>query len=86
MVKGIDQNKGIGLFYLDREIECKLIYVNVLEITLEVKYYGVVHTRNFSIISDQLIITDYCNKPFDVNINKFGSYSPIYGVIENTNQ
>jgi len=80
VVKGIDQNKAIDLFYLEREVVCKVLEIQDLTITLQANYYGVEHIRKFTILSNQLIITDYCNKPFKVNINKFEEYSPNYGV------
>jgi hypothetical protein len=80
VVKGIDQNKELGPFYLEREVDCRILEVKDLTITLEAKYYGVTHTRKITIKANQLIITDYCNKPFQVNINKFPEYSPSYGV------
>ncbi len=81
VVKGIEQNKGLGPFYLEREVGCEILEIKDLSITLQAKYYGVIHTRKFKILSDQLVVTDYCNKPFKVNINKFKSYSPNYGSI-----
>ncbi|PCI94737.1 MAG: hypothetical protein COB15_13265 [Flavobacteriales bacterium] len=80
VVKGIDQNKEFGLVYLEREITCKVLEIKGLTITLQANYYGVEHTRKFTILDNQLIVTDYCNKPYKVNINKFEEYSPIYGV------
>lgn len=82
VVSGVEQNKAIGLFYLERESECSLLEKDDLSITLQVKYYGVEHVRKFEIFTNQLVITDYCNKPFQVNINKFPEYSPKYGVSE----
>jgi hypothetical protein len=83
VVKGIDQNKNIGLFYLEREVECEVLEIDAYSITLSAKYYGVEHTRKFSIFSDQLIVTDSCNQPFRVNINNFEAYAPNYGTIQN---
>ena len=80
VVKGIDQNKEFGLVYLEREVTCKVLEIKGLTITLQANYYGVEHTRKFTILDNQLIVTDYCNKPYKVNINKFEEYSPIYGV------
>ena len=80
IVKGIEQNKAIDLFYLEREIKCQVLEIQDLSITLQANYYGVEHIRKFSILSNQVIITDYCNKPFKVNINKFEEYSPNYGI------
>lgn len=85
VVKGIEQNKVIDLFYLDREVKCQVLEIQNLSITLQVNYYGVEHIRKFTILPDQLIITDYCNKPFEVNINKFDEYSPNYGLIQKVN-
>ena len=81
VVKGIEQNKGVAPFYLEREVGCEILEIKDLSIILQAKYYGVIHTRKFTILSDQLVVTDYCNKPFKVNINKFTSYSPNYGSI-----
>ena len=85
VVKGIEQNKEFGLVYLEREVECKVLEIKDLSITLQAKYYGVKHTRKFSILANQLIITDYCNHPFKVNINRFQEYSPNYGTLETLN-
>ena len=85
VVNGIDQNKAIDLFYLEREVECQVLEIQDLTITLQANYYGVEHIRKFSILADQLIITDYCNKKFKVNINKFDEYSPNYGVSKKVN-
>ena len=84
----IEQNKWIeesnwGLFYLDRETRCKVIEATEDSITLQAKYYGIYHIRIFKINSIELIITDYCNKPFEININKFEKYSVGYGVLSN---
>ena len=84
VVKGIEQNKAIDLFYLEREVKCQVLEIQDLSITLQANYYGVEHIRKFTILANQLIITDYCNKPFKVNINKFEEYSPNYGVIQKT--
>lgn len=81
VVDGVEQNKPIGLFYLDRETRCRVLEVKDLSITLQVNYYGVEHIRKFTILANQLIINDYCNRPFKVNINKFPQYSPSYGVV-----
>ncbi len=80
IVEGIEQNKLKHLFYLEREVKCKLLELQDLSITLQANYYGVEHIRKFEIFEDKLIITDWCNKAFTVNINKFGKYSPNYGV------
>jgi len=85
VIDGIEQNKAIDLFYLEREVKCKVLEMQDLSITLQANYYGVEHIRKFSILSDQLIITDYCNKPFKVNINQFEEYSPNYGVSQKVN-
>lgn len=81
VVNGVEQNKSLGLFYLDREVECKFLELKDFSITLQANYYGVEHIRKFTIMENQLIVTDYCNKPFKVNINKFDFYSPNYGSI-----
>lgn len=86
VVKGIEQNKAIDLFYLDREVKCQVLEIQNLSITLQANYYGVEHVRKFSIFANQLIITDYCNKPFKVNINNFDKYAPNYGSIQNVKQ
>ena len=85
VVEGVEQNKSIGLFYLDRESKCSILELKGLSITLQVNYYGVEHIRKFTILANQLIVTDYCNKPFKVNINKFSEYSPKYGVVDRVN-
>ena len=82
VVKGIEQNNPIGLFYLDRAVKCEVLEIQDLSITLQANYYGVEHIRKFTILASQLIVTDYCNKPFKVNINKFQEYSPNYGVAQ----
>lgn len=79
VVEGVEQNKSIGLFYLEREIKCNVLEIKGLSITLQANYYGVEHVRKFTILENQLVVTDYCNKPFTVNINKFKTYSPNYG-------
>ncbi len=85
VVKGIDQNKEFGLVYLEREVKCEVLEIKDLSITIQAKYYGVEHTRKFTMLPNQLIITDYCNKTFRVNINKFDHHSPNYGVIVKNN-
>ncbi len=83
IVDKIEQNKWIdnksGIFYLDRESKCKVIDITNNSITLEARYYGVHHIRKFIITPSKLIVNDYCNKPFEININKFKNYSPSYG-------
>ncbi|MGB0887512.1 MAG: alginate lyase family protein [Vicingaceae bacterium] len=81
LVDKFEQNKAFGLVYLEREITCKVLEIKDLTITLQANYYGVEHTRKFTIQSNQLIITDYCNKPFSVNINQFNEYAPNYGTL-----
>ena len=83
VVEGVEQNKSRGLFYLEREVKCKVLEVKDLSITLQALYYGVEHTRKFTILSDQLMVTDSCNKPFKVNINTFNYHSPNYGILQN---
>ena len=83
IVDKIEQNKWIdnelGIFYLDRESKCRVIDITNNSITLEARYYGVHHIRKFIITNSKLIVNDYCNKPFEININKFKNYSPSYG-------
>ena len=83
VVEGIEQNKWLGLFYVEREVECQALEIQNLSSTLKANYYGVEHIRKFEIFENKLIISDYCNQPFQVNINKFGKYSPSYGWSEN---
>jgi hypothetical protein len=83
IVKEIEQNKYIDLFYLEREVKCDILEVQDLSFTLKANYYGVEHVRKFTIINNKLIITDYCNKPFKVNINQFDMYSSNYGKFQN---
>ncbi|MCB0402017.1 MAG: alginate lyase family protein [Flavobacteriales bacterium] len=80
VVEGVEQNKMIDPFYLERESVCKLLSSSPNEIILQAMYYGVIHERRFSIREDELVVTDYCNHPFEVNINKFPNYSPNYGI------
>jgi hypothetical protein len=86
VIKGVEQNKLIDLFYMEPEVKCEVLEIKDLSITLEAKYYGVEHIRKFTILSNQLIVTDYCNKPFKVNINKFQEYAPNYGVTKKMDQ
>lgn len=73
IVKGFEQNKFIpsknGLFYLDRESACSILEATNNSIKLMVEYYGITHIRNFEILNDRLVITDYCNKPFEQHFN-----------------
>ncbi|MCO6499859.1 MAG: alginate lyase family protein [Vicingus serpentipes] len=82
IVDGVEQNKIIDLFYMDREVRCSVLEVGLNKITLKANYYGVEHVRKFEILTDSLLVTDYCNQLFKVNINQFNKYSPMYGVIE----
>lgn len=87
LVDGVLEQNNFGknlfsLFYMDREVKCGVLAVTPTTITVQAIYYGVKHVRKFEILDDQLIITDYCNRPFKVNINQFEKYSPMYGVIE----
>lgn len=82
LVEGVEQNKMIAPFYMERESVCKLLSSSANEIIIQAIYYGVVHERRFAIEEEQLVITDYCNKPFEVNINQFESYSTNYGISE----
>lgn len=83
VVGEIEQNKMIHTFYLDRESTCELIAFDEKQkvIELEVSYYGVTHRRRFTIHADKLVVVDWCNQPFTVNINAFEKYSPNYGSI-----
>lgn len=89
LVDGVEQNKWIkgssGLFYLDRESKCELLSVSNHSISLIAKYYEVEHVRSFQITSNKLIIDDFCNYPFRVNINAFKQLSEGYGIITNSN-
>lgn len=73
VVNGVEQNKfsttKTGLFYLDKEVKCQIIEVTSNSIQLMVKYYGIIHLRNFEICNDKLIIADYCNQDFTQNVN-----------------
>lgn len=82
VVEGFEQGKMFDLFYLEPEVEAKLIEATSTSLTLQANYYGVKHIRKFTVQVDKLIVEDYCNKPFQVNINKFREYSPNYGVKE----
>jgi hypothetical protein len=83
VVKDVEQNKGLGLFYLEREVKCKVLEVKASSITIQASYYGVEHVRQFTVLSNQLLINDYCNMPYRVNINQFELYSPNYGIKKN---
>ena len=67
------------LTYMDREIDCELLEFTDTSITIQAKYYGVKHIRSFEVKESSLIVKDSCNKPFEVNINQFKEYSPVYG-------
>ncbi len=84
VVEGIEQNKWLGVFYVEREVECQVLEIQDLSATLKAAYYGVEHIRKFEIFENKLVISDYCNQPFQVNINQFGKYSPSYGRSEKT--
>lgn len=86
IIDGVEQNNWIednnwGLFYLDREVKCRVLEITDNGITIEANYYGVCHIRSFKINENELVINDYCNKPFEVNINKFPKYSIGYGIL-----
>ena len=80
IVEGVEQNKPIDLFYMEREVKCELLDIEDLLFIAKATYYGVQHIRKFEITDNQIIITDYCNHDFTVNINKFDQYSPNYGI------
>jgi hypothetical protein len=87
VVQGVpEQNKFNlsvdSLTYMDREVVCEILEFMPDKITLKASYYGAEHVRRFEILTDKIIITDYCNKPFTANINKYKKYSPKYGVIQ----
>lgn len=73
IVNGVEQNKFLnsknGLFYLDRESTCCIIEASNNSIKLMVRYYGIIHVRDFKIFDDKIVITDSCNAPFDQNFN-----------------
>lgn len=79
LIEGVEQNNTIDLFYLERESKCNLLSFTQNSIELSVQYYGVLHIRKFEIFDDELVITDKCNKSFEVNINQFKEFSPNYG-------
>jgi hypothetical protein len=68
-----------GLFNLDDLSECKLLYVDKNKILLENTYKEVIHQRMFEIKLGELLISDFCNFPFDQNIGKFNLFSNGYG-------
>lgn len=79
LIDGFEQNNAIDLFYLERQSVCNLLSFTQNSIELSVQYYGVLHIRKFEIFDDELVITDKCNKSFEININQFKEFSPNYG-------
>ena len=73
------ENTQWGLFYLSRDSRVQLLKMNKTELVLRHEFKKYRHIRKFNIHADKLIIDDWCNHPFKVNVNQFKWYSPIYG-------
>lgn len=73
LIQGVEQNNFIasknGLFYLSHESNCEVLETTINSITLKAAYYGVEHIRSFEIFDNKLVITDYCNQPFEQNFD-----------------
>lgn len=87
VTKSGEQNNWLperfGLFNLENQSVCKLLYLSKNKIVLENSYKNVLHRRMFELKIGEIKITDYCNIPFNQNIGKFDFYSNGYGKLMN---
>ncbi len=83
IVEGQEQNRWYkgpaGLFFLKGDCRTAVLELTDSSIMLQAKYRGIIHIRNFVIEKDKIIIHDYCNRKFRVNLNRFDNYANGYG-------
>jgi hypothetical protein len=68
-----------GLFSINDETKIELLEIDNHSITLKAKYRNIVHIRQFQIEEDRILIKDFCNHDFKINLNDFKIYSRGYG-------
>lgn len=73
-----EQNNFKGVFGLTNYARGYIIDKKDNYIKLFSEYKDIKHIREFNILKDKIIITDYCNKEFNTNFNK-NLYSNGYG-------
>ncbi|NQY10967.1 MAG: alginate lyase family protein [Flavobacteriales bacterium] len=73
-IDGVD-----GVFRTEGKTHCEMLVVKEDEVILSVEYNGIKHIRNIKVEADEIVITDNCNKPFELNFNRFRIYSNGYG-------
>lgn len=73
-----EQNNFKGVFGLTNYARGYIIDKKDNYIKLFLEYKDIKHIREFNILKDKIIITDYCNKEFNTNFNK-NLYSNGYG-------
>jgi hypothetical protein len=83
IVDNQEQNDYLTLFAMKDQSRCYLAEYNYNYIKFYLTYKSIQHIRSFEILNDKLIINDFCNKPFEVNMNKGELYSNGYGKLYN---
>lgn len=82
IVKNVEQNKFLDYFLLDSKAKAYIIEKKDCYIKLYAEYKYIKHIREFYILDHEIIINDYSNNEFSVNINN-NLYSNGYGKIVN---
>jgi hypothetical protein len=79
VVNDEEQNEFINLFSIDDETKCCVLDYNNNRIKLYLTYRDIKIIREFIIYNDKLVINDFCNKTFYVNLVNGAIYSNGYG-------
>ena len=72
-----------GLFNLKDEAKCEVLSLNSSKIAIKLTYRKVCQIRIIEIQDKKIIVDDYSNQPFKVNLNRFNLYSNGYGKLIN---
>ena len=82
-IEGIEQNEPLagkmGLFNLKRDTRIEVLEKSVHSITFLLTYRKVKQIRTFLFTKNKIILKDYSNFPFSVQLNRFDIYSNGYG-------
>jgi len=67
---GLEQNRylnsKLGLFHSILDTTIEILELSRKSLLCCIRYRGVVNYRKFDIYEDKLVVTDWCNKPFEV--------------------
>lgn len=74
-----------SLFFMRNDCHCKLMNLGENTAEFEIAYNDVINHRKFEILSDKVLVTDKCNKPFRIHYDNNKLYSRGYGKLINYN-